>query len=121
MKVQFELTIGLNKFTLIEDVDSHTDFFKKMAFYSALPKTGPNGETDLVIQHRVAQKQYDYYSIVCKSADMEYKFGQPKEAQGVLFPKGWEKIYHGDQADGEAQQVQGSMTAPQAATPSVMQ
>lgn len=130
MKVQFELTVGENKFTLIEDVESHTDFFKKMSFYSSLPKVGPNGETDLVIQHRVAQKQYDYYSIVSKKADQEYKFGQPKEAKGVLFPKGWEPIFHGEEgAAGDPATAQGfgaaqatGFQAPQpAAAPAALQ
>ena len=56
-----------------------------MSFYSTLPKVGPNGEEDLVIQHRVAQKQYDYYSIVSPSAKMEFKFGQVKEGKGNLI------------------------------------
>lgn len=99
MQVQFELTVGKNKFTLIENVDSHADFFKKMSFYSTLPKVGPNGEEDLIIQHRVAQKQYDYYSIVSPSAKMEFKFGQVKEGKGNLFAKGWEPLYQGDSAE----------------------
>ena len=98
MKVQFELTIGVNKFTLTEDVESHTDFFEKLHFYSTLPKVGPNGETDLVLRFRVAQKQYKYYSIVSEKAGQEYKFGQAKEGK-VLFGKGWEPIYRGDDED----------------------
>lgn len=99
MQVQFKLTVGKNEFTLIENVESHTDFFKKMSFYSTLPKVGPNGEEDLIIQHRVAQKQYDYYSIVSPSAKMEFKFGQSKDAKGTLFAKGWEPMYQGDSAE----------------------
>lgn len=98
MKVQFELVIGENKFTLTEEVESNTDFFKKLHFYSTLPKVGPNGETDLQLRFRVAQKQYEYYSIVSEKAGMEFKFGQPKEAKGVLFPKGWEPLF---KAEGE--------------------
>lgn len=93
MKVQFELVIGENKYTLIEDVESNTDFFKKLHFYSSLPKVGPNGETDLQLRYRIAQKQYEYYSIVSEKAGMEFKFGQPKEGKGVLFPKGWEPLF----------------------------
>jgi len=104
MQVQFELTVGKNKFTLIENVDSHADFFKKMSFYSTLPKVGPNGEEDLIIQHRVAQKQYDYYSIVCPSAKMEFKFGQVKEGKGNLFAKGWEPLYQADSSEDGAEQ-----------------
>lgn len=103
MQVQFKLTIGENEFTLVDTVESHTDFFKKMSFYSTLPKVGPNGETDLVIQHRVAQKQYDYYSIISQKAGMEFRFGQAKDAKGTLFAKGWEPIYKGDGTETEGQ------------------
>lgn len=104
MKVQFELEIGKNKFTLIEDVETNADFFKKLSFYSTLPKVGPNGEDDLVIQYRVAQKQYEYYSIVSQKAGQEFKFGQSKEAKGSLFAKGWEPLYKADgDEDGDSQ------------------
>lgn len=96
MKVQFELVVGENKFTLIEDVDNNADFFKKLHFYSTLPKVGPNGETDLVLTYRVAQKKYDYYSIVSQKAKMEFKFGQSLENKGSLFAKGWEPLYEGN-------------------------
>ena len=103
MKVQFELVIGENKFTLSEDVDSHADFFKKLNFYSGLPKTGPGGETDLVLQYRNAKtkdgKAVVYYSIVSQKAKKEFKFGQSQTVQGGLFPKGWEDLYN---AGGEA-------------------
>jgi hypothetical protein len=125
MKVQFELTIGENKFTLIEDVENNADFFKKMSFYSSLPKVGPNGETDLVLQHRVAQKQYDYYSIVSKKADQEYKFGQSKETKGALFAKGWEPLFRseaGEESSEDAPSHTGiqppQASAPRAAAPS---
>lgn len=93
MQVQFKLTIGENEFTLVENVESHSDFFKKLHFYSTLPKVGPNGETDLVLTYRVAQKQYEYYSIVSQKAQMEFKFGQSKDAKGTLFAKGWEPLF----------------------------
>jgi hypothetical protein len=108
MKVQFELVIGQSKYTLIEDVESNTDFFKKLHFYSTLPRVGPNGETDLVLRYRVAQKQYEYFSIVSEKAGMEFKFGQPKEAKGELFPKGWEPLY---KADGEEEAGNGASQA----------
>lgn len=102
MKVQFELTIGENKFTLSEDVESHADFFKKLDFYSGLPKAGPNGETDLVLRHRVAKtkdgKPCAYFSIVSEKAGMEFKFGQSQTTVGSLFPKGWEAVYRANGA-----------------------
>lgn len=103
MKVQFELTIGENKFTLSEDVESHSDFFKKLDFYSGLPKTGPNGETDLVLRHRVAKtkdgKPCAYFSIVSEKAGKEFKFGQSQSVVGSLFPKGWEDLYRANGTD----------------------
>lgn len=105
MQVQFKLTIGENEFTLVENVDTHTDFFKKLHFYSTLPKVGPNGETDLVLTYRVAQKQYEYYSIVSQKAKQEFKFGQSKDAKGTLFSKGWEPLYEGDGADADQEQA----------------
>ena len=99
MKVQFELEIGKNKFTLIEDVETNAEFFKKLSFYSTLPKVGPNGEDDLVIQYRIAQKQYEYYSIVSQKAQMEFKFGQSKESKGQLFAKGWEPLYKSEDSE----------------------
>jgi hypothetical protein len=124
MKVQFELVVGENKFTLVEDVDSHADFFKKLHFYSTLPKVGPNGETDLVLTYRVAQKQYEYYSIVSKKAGMEFKFGQAKDAKGTLFAKGWEPLYQAEnEEDGDAAQASVAgighvgIAAPAAAAP----
>ena len=103
MKVQFELTIGENKFTLIEDVESHVEFFKKLNFYSTLPKQGPNGETDLVLRHRLATtqagKKVDYYSIVSEKAQQEFKFGQSQQVPGGLFPKGWEPLFKAQQGE----------------------
>lgn len=117
MKVQFELAVGENKFTLIEDVETHSDFFKKLSFYATLPKVGPNGETDLVLTYRVAQKQYEYYSIVSQKAGMEYKFGQSKDSKGSLFAKGWEPLYQADsQEDGDNSVGMGGIVAP-ASTP----
>src|SRR6185436_20979988 len=99
MKVQFELVIGENKFTLTEEVESNADFFKKLHFYSTLPKVGPNGETDLVLTYRLAQKQYEYYSIVSQKAQMEFKFGQAKDNKGNLFAKGWEPLYNSESSE----------------------
>lgn len=117
MKVQFELTIGENKFTLIEDVDSHTDFFKKLNFYSTLPKTGPNGETDLVLRHRIATtkagKKVDYFSIVSEKAKQEFKFGQSQQVKDALFPKGWEPLFQKDGAvDDESEEKAQSASVP---------
>lgn len=116
MQVQFELTIGNNKFTLIETVDSHTDFFKKLNFYSTLPKVGPNGETDLVLRHRLAttkdRKKVDYYSIVSEKAKAEFKFGQSQTVNGGLFPKGWEPLFNAEGSDEDSQGNEEQAIAP---------
>ena len=116
MKVQFELTIGQNKFTLIEDVETHADFFKKLDFYSALPKTGPNGEDDLVLRHRKAKtkdgKPCDYFSIVSQKAKQEYKFGQSQGVNGQLFPKGWEPLYNASGTEQSDDQSDDQSVAP---------
>jgi len=112
MKVQFELTIGQNKFTLEEDVESNADFFKKLHFYSTLPKVGPNGETDLVLSYRVAQKQYEYYSIVSEKAQMEFRFGMSKEGKGKLFSKGWEPLHRRTSEEAEESDTPREPAAP---------
>lgn len=114
MKVQFELSIGENKFILSEDVDTHADFFKKLNFYSSLPKVGPNGETDLTLRFRKAKtkqgKDCEYYSIVSQKAKQEYKFGQSQGVVGGLFPKGWEPLFNsGAEENGEEEQEQTSI------------
>lgn len=101
MQVQFKLKIGQNEFILTESVENHSEFFQKLHFYSTLPQVGPNGEDDLVLTFRVAQGQYEYYSIVSKKAGQEYKFGQSKKNDGTLFGKGWEPLYQSNGANGE--------------------
>jgi hypothetical protein len=114
MQVKFDLKIGLKTYTLIDEVLDQTDFFKKLAFYSTLPEVGPNGETDLTLSYRIAQKQYEYFSIVSQQAGMEYKFGQYKERKGELFAKGWEPLYQADETSENEGTVQttGGLGAP---------
>jgi hypothetical protein len=90
MQVEYKLKLGQEEFTLKTEVQNEIEFFQKMAFYSGLPKTGPNGENDLKLVHRTTKKG-DYYSIVSVSAGQEYRLGILKE--GGLFPKGWAPIY----------------------------
>lgn len=106
MQVQFELQIGQNKFTLIEEVANNKEFFQKLHFYSTLPKVGPNGEDDLVVQFRVAQEKYEYYSLVSEKAGQEYTFGQPKKNDGSLYGKGWQPIFKGENSEQDDTQEQ---------------
>lgn len=98
MKAQFEVIIGENKFILSEEIENQADFFKKLHFYSSLPKAAPNGSTDLVLRFRKAKtklgKDCEYYSIVSEKEKMEYKFGQQQGVVGGLFPKGWEPLFN---------------------------
>ena len=90
MKFRFQKTIGKTVFTFEDECDSHAEFFEKVSFFSAMPEVGPNGEDDLIIEHRTP-KGHDYYQITSPSANMEFKFGLKKDDKGSLFPKGWEK------------------------------
>ena len=96
MQVDYRLKLGQDEFLLKVDVANAIEFFEKLSFYSGLPKTGPNGETDLKIVHRTTNQGYDYYSLVSEKAGQEFRFGQPKEDPKTLFPKGWSPIYRGE-------------------------
>lgn len=97
MQVEYKLKLGQDEFTLRVDVKDEKEFFEKISFYSNLPKTGPNGETDVKLVHRTTKEGHNYYSLISEKADKEFKFGQAKEAQGGgLFPKGWTEMYRGE-------------------------
>lgn len=98
MKFRFLKTIGQTQFTFEDECKDATEFFKKSAFYSELPSIGPNGETDLIVRHRIA-KGYDFYSIESPKSKIELKFGQRKEEKGKLFPKEWEPVRRGKDSD----------------------
>ena len=95
MKFRFTKTIGKNAFTFEGECSTHAEFFEKASFFSALPEVGPNGEDDLIIEHRTP-KGHDYYQITSPSAKMEFKFGLKKDDKGALFPKGWEQTKYGN-------------------------
>lgn len=93
MQFEMKLKIGGKEITIRDEASSPADFIKKAAFYSSIPTTGPNGETDLVLTYR-SPKGNDYYSIVSKEAGQEFKFGQFKDDKGALFAKDWEELYN---------------------------
>lgn len=100
IQVESQIKIGLDTYTIKVDVENEKQFFEKISFFSNLPKTGPNGETDLKIVHRTTTKGYNYYSLVSEKAGMEFKYGQVNDAtSGALYPKGWSPIYKGDDAE----------------------
>jgi len=118
MEFEFKIKVGETEISVKESAKNHTDFFEKLSFFSNLPKTGPNGETDLVLQHKNVDG-YDFYSIICKSANKELKFGQSKKEAGKLFPKGWEPIYRGKGNYEEMQKQEPSKKVETKATPSI--
>jgi hypothetical protein len=97
MQFTFKKTIGDTEFTFIEEAQNMKEFFKKASFISSLPSVGPNGETDLVVQHRTTQKGHEYLSIVSKKADQEFTIGQSKDMVS-LYGKGWQPLYKGENA-----------------------
>lgn len=119
MQVEYKLTIGQDEFRITGNVETEIEFFEKMSFYAGLPKTGPNGETDLKLTFRSTKEGYKYYSLVSEQAGQEFKFGQVKDAGGELFPKGWEALYRGS-ADASSNVTSinqsGGVTAAQATT-----
>lgn len=96
MKLEFDKKIGDMVFHVTAVLNDERDFFKIAGFFSnEIPSKGPNGETDLVVSYKKTTEGHEYYSIVCKSAKMELKFGQPKD-HSRLYPKGWVPIFEGD-------------------------
>ena len=94
MRVRFTKQVGDIRFEIEEEAKDEKNLFDVVEFWSSIPTSHPSGATDLQFAHREAQG-FHYYEITCKSADERFCFGQRKEGGG-LFPKGWEKIYHGD-------------------------
>lgn len=92
MKFSFTKKIGETEFTFEGEFDTHKDFFRESHFFTSLPTTGPNGETDLELSHRTTKDGHEYFSIVSQAAKKEFKLGQYKDMKS-LFPKGWEDLY----------------------------
>ena len=113
MQVEYTIKLGQDEFKLIANVENEIEFFQRLSFYSSLPKTGPNGETDLKISHRTTKEGHNYYSLVSELAGQEFRFGLlTAKNGGGLYPKGWAPIYRGD---GQTEQV-GTTTAAQVVT-----
>ena len=95
MKFRFKKKVGEIEFEFEQEVSTHTEFFDSVEFFSSLPATGPNGETDLRFAHRTPQG-YDYFEIVSEKAGQRFCFGEHKNSKGSLFPKTWEPIFQGN-------------------------
>src|SRR5262245_12974730 len=108
MKFEVDLRVGDRVIRITDDAATPAEFFQKMAFYDTIPPAGPNGEADLKFMYRTPQG-YEYYTIESESAGEEFKFGQLKEAKGVIpkgspFPKSWEPLQHGSERYEEEEQ-----------------
>lgn len=96
IKAEYTMKLGTEEIKISVEVDTHADFIDKLQFFTTIPKEGPNGEKDLRLCHRVAANKFHYYSVICDSAKLEYKFGQSLENKGALFCKGvWETLFLG--------------------------
>src|SRR5215468_8992366 len=112
MKFEFDLRVGDRVIRIMDEAETQTEFFQKMAFWDTIPKAGPNGEAELHFTYRTPQG-YEYYSIACPDAGLEFKFGQFQKNKNSLFPKTWEQILHGLDHYEEAE-PQPPATQPQA-------
>tara|TARA_R110000868_G_C10973188_1_gene771531 strand:+ start:67866 stop:68474 length:609 start_codon:yes stop_codon:yes gene_type:complete len=101
MDIKFKKLIGLTEFTFNVQAEGLKDFFEKVSVYEDIPVEGPNGEKDLKIAFRTTTQGHKYYSVICKSAKQEFKFGQSTDNVS-MFPKGWEPIYEGQAQDASA-------------------
>lgn len=105
MQVEYKLKLGQDEFTIKAEVKDEIEFFERMAFYSNLPRTGPNGEDDLKLSYQTTKEGYNYYSLVSQKAGKQFKFGQRTDkAGGGLFPKGWSSLYGSDDSSEAATQ-----------------
>lgn len=100
MKVRTRIQVGGRSLDLEFDAENERQVFERLSFWDSLPQAGPGGEEDLKFCYRTPQG-YEYYSLVCESAGMEFMFGQTKEDKS-LFPKAWQKIQRGHEEGAEA-------------------
>lgn len=98
LNIEYRLKLGQDEFIIKADVKNEKEFFEKMSFYSSLPKTAPNGATDLKLVVRTTKKG-TYYSLISETEKVEFQLGQHKEG-GTMYPKGWIPLYQAEQEQG---------------------
>lgn len=116
MKFSFDLQLGNRSIRIEEEVAGEHQFFQRMAFWDSLPASGPSGEDDLRFSYRTP-KGFEYYAIECRSAGMQFDFGQMNKQSKDLFPKSWSRIQHGqrdehDEWAGDSAPATGSTPPP---------
>lgn len=109
MKFSFDLRIGDRSIRIEEEAADEHEFWRRMAFWDSLPAAGPNGEADLRFSYRTP-KGFEYYTLECRSAGMQFDFGQMNKPTKDLFPKSWSQIQHGQRE--EREEYQGVPAAP---------
>lgn len=98
MEFSFKIKVGAMRIHIKDTAQDEQDFFRKIAPFSAIPSQGPKGfeGSPLEFSRRVVKnaqgKDCFYYSIICREAKQEFKFGVLSDGSGTLFPKGWESI-----------------------------
>lgn len=117
MKIQFNLVIGKNNFLITEEAENQAEFVEKMAFFTKIPKVGPNGEDDLEMVFRTTSQGHKYYSLVSKKADQEFMFGQSQKRPGELFEKGWQPLYKPENNQNAGNNVVPQNVVPQNTVP----
>ena len=101
MKFKFKFQIGATEVEIESEANDNKEMFRKIAFYSELPKEGPTGNKDLVLSHRTP-KNFEYFSIIDKEAGKEFAFGTSKDS-GELFCKGWKDAYVENRVDRDSE------------------
>lgn len=113
MQVEYKLKLGIDEFLLKCEAKDEIEFFEKMSFYSNLPRTAPNGATDLKLVHRTTKEGHNYYSLISEKEQQEYKFGQVKQTNGGgLYPRGWEPLHNAGNAQVSSAPIGGASYAP---------
>ena len=78
------------------------EMFQDFELLSQLPQSCSCGSTDIVPGFQLAQKQYEYYWLKCRTCGNEFHLGQRKSDKG-LFPKtsdGWKPAFKGNRDEG---------------------
>ena len=72
--------------------ETQIEVFKELSYWMGLPSTGPNGEQDLQLVHRIVEKdkkKFTYCTILSRKGKKEFQLGQCTDPVGYLFPKTW--------------------------------
>ena len=97
MEFKLNVQIGDSTIEITDDVKNTAELFRRIAFFTELPKTCGNEECNsknLGVSHRTPQG-YNYYELKCLDCGYRFMLGQSQENPGELFPKNWEENHWG--------------------------